>query len=177
MLNRVRKFRDANDGIAAVEFALIAPLLIAMFFASVELTTALDCNARVARVASTASDLVSRVKTVSTADVSNVFAASNAILYPHSATNVKIVISSLIDNGSGGAKVAWSEAQNTTARAKDATLTVPDGVIKSGSGGSVIFAEVTYDYSSPVAFFLGKTVTLSSTFYSRPRRSTIVVHS
>lgn len=178
MLKTLRRFSQNRDGLAALEFALISPVMIAMFYGSVELSSAMDCNARVSRVASTTSDLVAQATTVSSTDTANVFNAAYAILYPYASTNAKIVVSSLVDNGHGGATVAWSDATaNATARTKGATMTVPAGLITSGSGGSVIYAEITYTYSAPLTYFLGGSVTLHNNFYARPRRSLTVAHS
>ena len=176
MLKRVRRFSASRGGMAAVEFALIAPVMILMFFGVIELSEALNCKARVTRVASTAADLVAQTTAVSATDMTNVFNAANAVLYPFTATPAQIVISSIVDDGHGGAKVAWSDAQNTTARARGATVTVPAGLIVSGSGGSVILAEITYVYSSPTTQALGANTTMTGSFYARPRRSATVSH-
>jgi len=87
------------------------------------------------------------------------------------------VVSSLVDNAQGGATVAWSDALNATARTKGATVSLPTGLITSGSGDSVIYAEVTYTYAPPVTMYLGGSVTLTSSFYAKPRRSTTVTHT
>lgn len=175
MLRRIRQFAAARDGLAAVEFALIAPVMIAMFYGAVELSSAVDCNARVSHVASTTSDLVAQSTAVNGTDLANIYSAANAILYPYSAGNAQIVVSSLVDDGQGGAKVAWSDAQNATPRTKGSTVSVPSGLIVKGSGGSVILAEVTYVYNPPVTHFLGGAITFKDNFYSRPRRSLTVV--
>ena len=177
MLRSFLKMLRASDGIAAVEFAFIAPVMILMFFGAVELTMAVDCRTRVTAVASTAADLVAQETTVSTADMSNVFAALNAILYPYSSGGAKIVISSIVDAGNNTAKVAWSNAQNTTARTVGSTVTVPTGLIVSGSGGSVILAEITYAYASPTTKVLTGTVSMTNSFYAHPRRSLTVTHT
>lgn len=177
MLKRARTFVRAREGLAAVEFALISPLMILMFFGATELSYALDCNARVGRVASTTSDLVAQSTSVSSTDVTNIFTAANSILYPYASTGARIVVSSLVDDGKGSTKVAWSSAQNATPRSVGSTVSVPPGLVVSGSGGSVIFAEITYVYTPPSSYFLGATVTLTDSFYSRPRRSLTVKHS
>lgn len=178
MLKALHRFAKNRDGLAALEFALIAPVMIAMFYGSIELASAVDCNARVSRVASTTADLVAQSTAVSSTDTSNIFNAAYAILYPYTSVNAKIVVSSLVDNGKGGATVAWSDAtSNATARTKGATMTVPTGLITSGSGGSVIYAEITYTYTAPLTYFLGGAVTLHDNFYARPRRSLTVAHS
>jgi Flp pilus assembly protein TadG len=176
MLKRLRRFATARSGMAAVEFALIAPVMILMFFGTIELSEALNAKARVTRVASTAADLVAQATTVSNADITNIFNAANSILYPYSSAGAQIVISNIVDDGHGGAKVLWSNAQNATPRAVGATVAVPAGLIVSGSGSSVILAEITYIYSSPTTQALGANTTMTGSFYSRPRRSATVVH-
>ncbi|HUO98450.1 MAG TPA: TadE/TadG family type IV pilus assembly protein [Rhizomicrobium sp.] len=177
MLKRLEPFARCKRGMAAVEFALVAPVMIAMFFGTVELSEALACRSRVDRMSATAADLVAQSTSVSTADMTNIFGASNAVLYPFSSAQAQIVVSSLVDDGHGGAKVAWSNAQHATPRTVGSAVTVPTGLIVSGSGGSVIFAEISYNYTSPTTDVLPGTITMTSSFYSRPRRSTTVTHT
>jgi Flp pilus assembly protein TadG len=177
MLRRALQFARAKDGLAAVEFALIAPVMIIMFFGVIELSSAVDCNARVSRVTSTVGDLVAQATTVSTTDTTNAFSAANAILYPYAAANARIVVSSLVDDGKGTTKVAWSDAQNASPRTVASTVTVPAGLVTSGSGSSVIFVEISYTFTPAVAYFLGGSVALTDTFYAKPRRSLTVKHS
>ncbi len=146
-----------------------------MFLGSIEMTDALTCKQKVTGLAATAADLIAQETNATNNDISNVFSAVNSIVYPYPTTGVKVVISSLVDNGAGGGKVVWSSAQNATARAVNSNVVVPSGVITSG--GSVILAEVTYPYTSRVSSFLTGTTNLTSTFYSRPRRSTTVTRS
>jgi hypothetical protein len=51
----------------------------------------------------------------------------------------------------------------------DATISVPTGIVPED--GSVIFAEVEYDYDSALGYFFTTTKTLSDEFYLRPRRT------
>jgi len=175
MLKLLSKFRRAAAGVAATEFALLLPVMITMFLGSIEMTDALTCKQKVTGLAATAADLIAQEKNVTDADMSNVFSAVNSIVYPYPTTGVKIVISSLVDNGSGGGKVVWSSAQNATPRAVNSTVTIPAGVITTG--GSVILAEITYPYTSRVASMLTGTTNMTSTFYARPRRSSTVTRS
>lgn len=168
----IARFRRARDGVAAVEFAMLAPVMVTLFLGSIEVCDALNCNQKVTGMASTTADLIAQETSVSTNDMSNVYAAVNSIIYPYSTTGLKIVITSLVDNGSGGGKVAWSCAQNAAARTVNSTVTVPTGVITSG--GSVILAEITYPYASPISDYITGTVNMTSQFYARPRRSTTV---
>jgi Flp pilus assembly protein TadG len=65
--------RAANkDGAAAVEFAMLLPILITLFFGVVETSLALLCRADVSIMASTVADLISQSDVLATADLSNV---------------------------------------------------------------------------------------------------------
>lgn len=172
MLRLLKKFRRATAGVAATEFAMLLPVMLTMFLGSIEMTDALTCKQKVTGLAATAADLVAQEKAVASSDLSNVFSAVSSIVYPYPNSGVKIVITSVVDNGSGGGKVAWSCAQNATPRAFNSAVTVPSGVI--ATGGSVILAEITYPYTSRVASMLTGTTNMTSTFYARPRRSSAV---
>ncbi len=174
MLKLLARFRRARDGLAAVEFAFLAPVMIALFLGSIELCNALNCEQKVTGMASTAADLIAQETEINSGEISNVFAAVNSIVYPYPAAGLKIVISSIVE--STGAKptttVAWSCAQNGSPRAVGSTVAVPTGVI--ASGGSVVLAEVSYPYRSPVSDYITGTLNMNETFYLRPRRSTTI---
>ena len=78
-----RQFRKAQKGLAAVEFALLLPVMITMFFGVVELSLALLCRADVSIMASTAADLIAQESTTQTSDLSNVYSAAGTVLYPY----------------------------------------------------------------------------------------------
>ena len=177
MLSRRNILRE-KKGVAAVEFALIAPVIVLVFFGLIELCQGMNAKQRVESVASTSSDLVAQSTNMTPTAVNNVFEAANAILFPYPAgANITIVVSSLVENGTtpNSAKVVWSRTKNGTARPVDSTLAIPPGVITPG--GSVIYAEVTYSFSPVTSYVIGHTVTMTSNFFSRPRRTVQVTWS
>jgi Flp pilus assembly protein TadG len=173
----IRRFVTAREGIMATEFALIAPIMIAMYFGVTELSDAYTAKSKVTVVTSTAADLTAQETSVCNAEISDIFAALGAIMFPYPTNNTKITISSLVDAGNGTVRVAWSDALNTTARAVNSTVTIPSGLVTSGSGSSVIFAEVTYNYSSPAGYLIYGTRSLSDKFYLHPRRTMQIARS
>jgi len=168
MLKTLRKFRAEKGGLAAVEFALILPAMLALVFGAIEVTNVLIVKSDTTNLASTAADLIAQESTVNNADMTNVFNSLTALIYPYNSASAKIVITSIVDDGHGGGKVAWSDAKNGTARSVGSSVTVPAGLITTG--GSVVYAEVTYTYTSPAAYLVKIPVTMTNNFYSHPRR-------
>ena len=62
---------------------MIAPVLILIYVGTVEIGNALTVYRRTSTVAATASDLTAQVKSVSTADLQDIVAASSSILTPY----------------------------------------------------------------------------------------------
>jgi len=159
-----------RGGMAATEFALILPIMLTLYFGVTEVADGLMANTKASSVAATAADLAGQNDKLCNAEMTDIFAALNAIMFPYPTANTRIVISSLYDAGSNQIKVGWSDAQNGTPRAVGSVVTIPTGLVTSGSGGSVILAEVTYNYTSPAGQLIYGTVPMNDTFYEHPRR-------
>ncbi len=179
-MRRLCGFLKSSEASIAVEFAFIAPVMVGLFFGLSELAAAEGVRGDVVNLASVGADLVAQESSATSSDMSNVFSALQAMLYPYDATNVQITITSVVDNNTTtGGKVAWSCTQGGTARSAGATYTFPtaaQGVITKGGGGSVIMAEVNYSYSLPVNLSipgilnLSGPYALSNVFFSKPRK-------
>jgi Flp pilus assembly protein TadG len=181
MLKTLTRFLRAKDGMAAVEFAFIAPVMATLLVGTIEVCNALQCKQKVTSVASSVADLVAQTKSVSSADLTNIFAAANEITYPFASSASGIVVSSIVSDGAGNGTVAWSESQNATALAANQAVTVPTGLMTAASCAkgacSVILAQVTYAYTSPLGKIFVGTTSLSDYFYSRPRQSATVTYT
>ena len=112
MLRLLRKFRKSQKGLAAIEFAFIAPVLGTLLVGTIEVCNALECKQKVTSMASSVADLVAQTSSVSASDLSNIFAAGNALIYPFPTTSSKIVVSSIVSDGAGNGTVAWSHASS-----------------------------------------------------------------
>lgn len=181
MLKRWCAFTRDSRGLAAVEFALIAPVLVTLLLGTVDVCDALSAHEKVTMLASTGADLVAQATSVSAADMTGIFAADSAVLYPYNGATAQIVISSIVSDGKGGGTVAWSQAQNATPLTVNQAVTVPTGLMDQtrcpANACSVILATVHYAYNSPLGKFIVGTVTMSDSFYERPRRSATVSYT
>ena len=174
----LRRFFIDPQGMVAVEFALIIPVMLTIYFGTVETTNALTAARRVTNVTQTAADLTAQVTTVATSDLNDIFAASTAILTPFPTTGLKVTISSITASASNASTttVAWSKAYGGgTARSTNSSVTLPAGLTTAGS--SIIMVETTYTYNSPVAEFITGPITMTEVAYLKPRRSVSVAFS
>lgn len=165
---RLRVYRAANRGISAIEFALIAPLMILIYFGCIELSFMMVLDRKVTSSTASLGDLVARAATVSDDDLEDIFEATRMIFQPNPVADARMRISSIYDDD-GTYKVAWSDGYNRTPYAEDQVLTVPDDIIPTN--GSAIFAEIEYDYESTLGYLFTTKKTLSDQFYLRPRRT------
>ncbi|ATQ40943.1 TadE/TadG family type IV pilus assembly protein [Caulobacter mirabilis] len=170
-----RLARDRR-GVSAVEFALIAPAMIAFYFGMAEVTQALLAERRAGHVASAVGDLVTQTSNVNQNDIDDIFAIATTIMRPFpAATELQIRVTSISSDASNVAKVDWSKTKGMTALAAGSTIVVPSGVLSASQ--SVVMSEVTYSYDSPVNFFIPNAVTFTRKFYLRPRKSDKVLWS
>lgn len=165
---RLSRFARAKKGSAALEFAIIAPMMIMLLFGSVDLLDVLNANKRVQNVAASLADVVARDTEVSDAEVTGLWAAIDVLMYPSGGDNVDIRISSISIESATTARVVWSEGHGMDARQPGTTVTgLPDAMMNPGT--SMILAETEFEYESPLGFLLEDGVTLSHEAYRRSR--------
>jgi Flp pilus assembly protein TadG len=168
----VRLIEDGR-GNAAVEFAVIVPVMLVMFFGTVEFSSGVAVDRKVTLMARTLSDLTSQSTSVATTDLTNFFAASNAIMTPYSSTPTQATISELwIDPSTLSARVQWS--QWAVPRAVKSTVVIPAALAVGGT--YLIYSEVNYVYTPAVGYVMKGGVTLKDYAYTRPRQSTCVFY-
>lgn len=170
MMGLFRRLARDKRGVSAVEFALIAPVLIAFYFGLAELTQAMMAERRASHTAASIGDLVAQSTQISDSTITDVFSIGKTIIAPFPTTSLKMRVSSVIANASLSPKVAWSNGDGLTPLSVGSTASVPSGLL-TVSGDSVIISEVQYSYDSPVDFFVPQAVTFTKTFYLRPRKS------
>jgi len=173
----LRRFFCANEALSAVEFALIAPVLCVLLLGTIVICNALECEQKLQSEAASVADLVAQASTLSSSDLQDVFASGTTIMYPFNASQGTIVVSSIVNNPvTNENTVAWSEAYNGgTALTLNSNVTVPSGVI--APGGSAIFVQVGYNYTSPIGGFFINSIPMQDSFYCRPRGSRSVAYT
>ncbi len=174
-LRGLKNFRKNTEGVSAIEFAIVAPVMVFIYFGGMELSLLMQADRRITTVAATIGDLASREVVLNNSDIDDIFAASRILIIPLDPSVARLRVTNLIADSNGNVEVDWSDASdNYTPRSVGSTFTnIPEGVIEEN--GSVIMAEVEYTYQSELDYLPSARQTLRDRFFLRPRRTNIIV--
>ncbi len=181
VMTRLQAFARAAEGLAAVEFALLLPVLLLLYAGCIELTTAMALDRKTSRAASTLVDLLAQdaptllagTDAVYAAEVTAIFDAVTAIFEPYPTTTAKLLLLVVtIDSPTRQTVVKCTTRNDVCANVGAISpLTVPTSVATSGQA---IIGRVQYTYTSPVSSVLmsltGHDIyNLNHIFYMKPR--------
>lgn len=170
-MTRASFLRD-RDGVAAVEFAVIAPVLLLVFLASIELPRMLSTSQNLTRAMRTLADLVSR----NPASLDDALAAADAVAAPRDISRTAIRISAVgvyDQNGTVVAKVCSGGQRNGVARAVGESLGAPPSAYAKDKG-RYILVEARMPYVPLIRIVPGLSVTFTRSFPWPVRRGTTV---
>ena len=167
-MQRLRRFARETKGLAALEFAILAPMMMLLLFGSMELIDMVLVNRRVQNVAASVSDVVARDTEVSNDEITGLWSASDVLIFPENATPMSLRITSITIISATSAQVLWSEGHGMAARAVGESITgLPDEMMQPGS--NIIMGEVEYPYSLPIGLVWDGEMTMRHTSYRRSR--------
>ena len=186
-------------GIAATEFAVIVPIMLVLFFGTVEFSSGVAVDRKVTLIARALSDLTAQTPppslnstsaTMTDTYLQNVFTASIAIIAPYAPSPVKATLTEIYVDSNLIAKVQWSKSAIINGdAATQATLTastrqagdVVTGIVPPNllvKQTYLIFSEVSYLYVPTIGYVMAKSgVTLQDVAYTRPRQAYCVIYN
>lgn len=183
----LRRFNLSQSGVAAVEFALMVPVMIMVWVGMVVSTDALNADKKVTLLARTLADMTTQMVAVSQADMDSIFKATETVIWPHPSTGMGMRVVAIDIDGSGKAFVDWSVVPtDTSIKGSYSTIArctefkaLPAGLKIARS--YVVLAEVEMNYAASVATqvvnqmfggaFSGGKVKMGDSLYMRPRQA------
>lgn len=136
---KIARLISDRRGVAALEFALIAPLLLSLYFVTMEVAQGIETNKKVGRVGSMVADLVTQQQAITKAELEAIMRIGEATLQPYNRTQPTIVITAIevTDESVPKVKVVWSRQLVNGSFNVDApagsTTTVPTALKIKGS--------------------------------------------
>ena len=155
MLKNIRKNRSIGGdkrGIAAVEFALIAPILIIMVLGSVDAVFALTAKRKVAIASHSMADIAARGTDLKSETASTINELGRLIMTPFNVADANVVLSTLVvDAGGQTATVdisyGYGPSPATLARGSSVALSAP---LRAGT--NIVLSSIELPYTTLLGF-------------------------
>jgi Flp pilus assembly protein TadG len=166
----IKAFFTDCRGVAAVEFALIFPFLMMVYFGGVEVCRATATYRKLADTTVEMANVTAQYTSMSATDVTTVMNASAQIMAPYAADNLAVVMSEVTTDANSAAKVTWSVAYHgATALTAGSTVAMPTGL--SSPSTSYILIQTSYNYAPTFGSqYLGN-IPMTDQIFIIPRQS------
>jgi Flp pilus assembly protein TadG len=171
-VSNARGFARNADGVAAVEFAIIFPFMLALYLGSIEVGNGIAVQFKVALATRTVADVASQYPSINNSTMTSILGAAATIVAPYSASNMVVTISEITTNSGGQGTITWSDSLNGTAHTVGQSVALPAALQIANT--SMIWGEVTYPYQPSFGYVLSGTINIYQSSFFYPRLSTSV---
>ena len=168
------RFLGDKQGVSAVEFALILPLMMTLYLGGAEVAQAISASRKVTLVSRTVADLASQSSSITAAGMTNILNASAAVLAPFPSGKLKVTVSQVKIDANGVATVEWSDTLNGTKRGTGTGVTLPAALNVANTW--LIWTEAEFSYEPTLGAGITGTLALKDEMYMRPRLSNWVTY-
>ena len=182
----VRGFARNRRGVAALEFALIAPLLLTLYFVTMETSQAIEANKKIGRVASMVADLVAQQSDTTRTEVESIMRIGESIMQPYNRTSPQITVTQIYmtNEATPKARIEWSRrlanGSFSAGDVKNSFTTVPDKLRIANT--YLIRVEAKLNYRPVITWTADQKITIgllsafdnigmAERYYLRPRMS------
>ena len=183
------RFRRQDDGVAAIEFALVAPLLVMFLLGTTAATQSLWAHGKVAQTSSVIGDLVSQETDIDATVFRNIMKAAPVLMEPFPVGNLAITVTAGIachEDGNGDSENAipkiftiWSAKWNggdqfvqgyaSKEKMKDAPT-----AISIENGDYIVQTRAAYTYTPTITRQAGYTLDMEEIAYHQPRDASTI---
>ena len=176
------RFSKNESGVAAVEFALLAPLMLTLMLGALEVTQSIWADGKVEQATSTIGDLVSRTPLMSDNELRELGEAGPLVLRPNPQNDLKFTVTSIIaclkDPGDTTSDleyfVLWSKnwqggSVSSSPYQNDSKFTKQPESLDIADGDTLIVTEGFYNYAPTISRKVGTTWEMGGYAFHQPR--------
>jgi len=184
-----RRLATDRRGVAAIEFAFIAPVLLSLYFVTMEVSQGIEVNKKVGRVGSMVADLITQQQTISKSELGAILQIGGSILQPYNRSLPTITATAIqiTDEESPKVVVKWSRklkdgavvAGPTTAKVPD-TLKIRNTFLIRVDSDLAYKPVITWSADQKQVLGLAAAfdgIDMSEVYFLRPRISTTITCS
>jgi Flp pilus assembly protein TadG len=164
------RFRRDDRGVAAVEFALVTPMLLALYVGGFAMLNAAATSRKVTDTTAQVTNIAAQFTSMQASDAQGLMAASSQIMSPYSTSSLSEVLTLVNVDAKGNATVTWSQPYNGgVALAKTTPVTLPPNMAQPNM--SVIWVQTSYTYKPTVGASYFPATHFQAQLYAIPRSS------
>jgi len=175
--NRLADLRRETGATAAVEFALIVPIMLSVYVGCSEAASLLTADRKVQVAAGAVGDLVARSnQTLTQAQMEDFFVAATNIMTPYDPTDLVQTVTAVSVSDEGEATVLWSVryangdySETVPEYPVGEDYPLPEEMIAIARGQTVIAAEAEYAHTPLLGIVFDNAVTLHRSGLFMPR--------
>lgn len=164
---KTAEFVRDRRGVAAVEFAYIAPVLLIMLMGTFEMSRGVSIDRRLNSVSAMASEIIAREDSITPTDLEKVAQSMKHVMEPYDDDTMVIRLIGVRASSTNATdtKVEWSYEYSGNGSAVPYTQCTPYALDAGlvGKGGSVIVAEVGYTYAPVFGDFVYRQLDFTET--------------
>jgi Flp pilus assembly protein TadG len=169
ILRTIRRLRRDKRAVSTVEFAILMPLMVTVFLGGTEVTQGITIKRKTTVATRTLADLVAQDINITNAEMTAIFGATTAVIAPFPAADFYLVVSSVLIDAEGNAKIQWSDASTgTSPHTVNEPVTLPPG-LNAYPNTTLIWAEARFTYTPMVGYLITGSMYLRDKVYLRPR--------
>ncbi len=190
LTDNVWRFIGSKRAVAALEFAMIMPVLLLLFLGSFDAGNAIVVYAKVRAATYSLAAITNQYgdgtnpnyPAISTTTMTAITGATTAILAPYASSSATAIVSQIKATSATAAVVSWSYAVNGTALTQNGPFSgLPTNFAADTCNSTypcyAILAQVSYSFTPMFGAFLTGPITLSDSLYTTPRVSTCVQYN
>ena len=143
----LQRLAHNQKGVAAVEFAMIAPMLLILYLGATDITQGLAIDRKLGQFAATVSEQMARKTEISEADVLDVVRAGEAIMRPFDFNRTKLRFTAVKIDGSSAQVTAATHYNWTIEEDRGDNYGLPTELMALGNGHHVVIVTAAYDFT------------------------------
>ncbi len=169
----LKRWFEERDAVAAVEAALIFPILLTLLLGTYDMGNAILSDQKVIRASMVTGDLVTRERSVSDADIEEAIQGGELALAPLNTSTYGVDIVSIRFDENAVAEIVWRETRNMSPNPD--VLEAVATLAEANSG--VVMVTVQYEFTPLFSDFVIGDIAMQETAFTRGRKTSVVTKS
>lgn len=104
----VKRLIKNEEGVGAVEFALLVPVLLALYVGAVELSVVMTVDKKVSKASAITTDIISQLENVDKTTLKEMVGIAQSIVAPYEASSLGMQVVGINIDSAGKSTISWS---------------------------------------------------------------------